>query len=84
MNEQVNGLIELITRKYMHTHVKAALRYLMDEIGIGSGTEIRQMLKVTAELKLETSKTDFYAITIPHVIIILGLLNQLLIKHMFW
>ena len=56
--EQVNGLIELIARKYMRTRVKAALRYLMDEIGIGSGTEIRQVLKVTAELKLETSKTD--------------------------
>ena len=53
MNEQVNDLIELITRKYMHTHVKAALQYLMDEIGIGSGTEIRQVLKVTAELKIQ-------------------------------
>ena len=58
MKEQVNSLIELIARKYMRTRVKAALRYLMDEIGIGSGTEIRQVLKVKAELKLETSKTD--------------------------
>ena len=62
MKEQVNGLIELVARKYMRTCVKAALRYLMDEIGIGSGTEIRQVLKVTAELKLETvtEKTPTY------------------------
>jgi hypothetical protein len=58
VDKQVNDMIELITRKYMRTRVKAAMRYLMDEIGIGSGTEIRQVLKVTAELKLETTKTD--------------------------